>query len=101
VVILGEPGAGRSNLLEGLARVLDADASRAATPALAVRRFDRGSGHVGLGYAVCPVWTAWVGKRFWRSELRLEKPDNTVSIRPRQARRKAFGAVLRQSLAGI
>ena len=29
VVILGEPSAGRSNLLEGLARVLDADASRA------------------------------------------------------------------------
>ena len=29
VVILGEPGAGRSNLLEALARVLDADASRA------------------------------------------------------------------------
>ena len=25
---------------------------------------------VGLGYAVCPVGTAWVGKRFWRSELR-------------------------------
>ena len=44
--------------------------SRAATPTLAVRRFDRGSGHVGLGYAVCPVGTAWVGKRFWRSELR-------------------------------
>ena len=44
--------------------------SRAATPTLAVRRLDRGSGHVGLGYAVCPVGTAWVGKRFWRSELR-------------------------------
>ena len=44
--------------------------SRCATPTLAVRRFDRGSGHVGLGYAVCPVGTAWVGKRFWRSELR-------------------------------
>ncbi len=29
MVILGEPGAGHSNLLEGLARVLDADASRA------------------------------------------------------------------------
>ena len=29
MVILGEPSAGRSNLLEGLARVLDADASRA------------------------------------------------------------------------
>ena len=28
VVVLGEPGAGRSNLLEGIARVLDADASR-------------------------------------------------------------------------
>ena len=28
VVILGEPSAGRSNLLEGIARVLDADASR-------------------------------------------------------------------------
>ena len=43
---------------------------RAATPTLAVRRFDRGSGHVGLGYAVCPVGTAWVGKRSCRSELR-------------------------------
>ena len=28
VVVMGEPGAGRSNLVEGLARVLDADASR-------------------------------------------------------------------------
>ena len=28
VVVMGEPGAGRSNLIEGLARVLDADASR-------------------------------------------------------------------------
>ena len=45
-------------------------ASLTATLALAVRRFDRGSGNVGMGYAVFPVGPAWVGKRSWRSELR-------------------------------